>query len=151
MFGRCMILVLTGIWSQGGAFDVSAAEHGVAANHFHSGGETAKRERSSPEGLTAAHRPRPFGTMLRVTIRSTGHSVVVRIIDRGPFTRGRMDAFIQQWDADHDGTINRDELRKATGNRLDKLFDELFQAADKDHDGRLDNNELIGLTGQSFF
>ncbi len=35
-------------------------------------------------GLTAAHRTLPFGTLLRVTNRANGRSVVVRIADRGP-------------------------------------------------------------------
>jgi rare lipoprotein A len=39
--------------------------------------------------LTAAHRTLPFGTRLRVTNLSNGHSVTVRINDRGPFVRGR--------------------------------------------------------------
>ncbi len=30
-----------------------------------------------------------------------------------------VDAFIQRWDADHDHTISRDELRNATGDRLE--------------------------------
>ena len=40
--------------------------------------------------MTAAHRTLPFGTLVRVTNVATGASVVVRINDRGPFTRGRM-------------------------------------------------------------
>jgi rare lipoprotein A len=40
-------------------------------------------------GLTAAHRTLPFGTRVRVTNTANGRSVVVRISDRGPFTRGR--------------------------------------------------------------
>lgn len=40
--------------------------------------------------MTAAHRTLPFGTMVRVTHRKTGKSVVVRINDRGPFVRGRV-------------------------------------------------------------
>jgi rare lipoprotein A len=40
--------------------------------------------------MTAAHRTLPFGTMVRVTNPATGRSVVVRINDRGPFTKGRM-------------------------------------------------------------
>jgi rare lipoprotein A len=35
-------------------------------------------------GLTAAHRWLPFGTLLRVTNKTNGRSVVVRISDRGP-------------------------------------------------------------------
>ncbi|HEV2114540.1 MAG TPA: septal ring lytic transglycosylase RlpA family protein [Terriglobales bacterium] len=40
--------------------------------------------------LTAAHRTLPLGSIVRVTNVSTGHSVVVRITDRGPFIPGRI-------------------------------------------------------------
>jgi rare lipoprotein A len=40
--------------------------------------------------MTAAHRTLPFGTRVRVTELSGNTSVVVRINDRGPFTRGRI-------------------------------------------------------------
>ena len=40
--------------------------------------------------MTAAHRTLPFGTLVRVTYRRSGRSVVVRINDRGPFVRGRV-------------------------------------------------------------
>jgi hypothetical protein len=61
-----------------------------------------------------------------------------------------VDAFIQRWDADHDGTISRDELRKATDNRLrDELVDKLFQVGDKDGDGRIDKSELNSLARDS--
>lgn len=51
------------------------------------GSRTASGERLNTNGLTAAHRRHPFGTMLRVT--HAGQSVVVRVNDRGPFVRGR--------------------------------------------------------------
>ncbi len=54
------------------------------------GGHTANGEFASSGGMTAAHRTLPFGTMVRVTNRSTGRSIVVRINDRGPFVRGRV-------------------------------------------------------------
>jgi rare lipoprotein A len=38
----------------------------------------------------AAHRSLPFGTSVQVTAIDTGQSVVVRINDRGPFSRGRI-------------------------------------------------------------
>jgi rare lipoprotein A len=71
----------------------SASQHehhlsGVAS--VYSGGHTANGESASPGRLTAAHRSLPFGTMVRVTNRTTGRSVVVRINDRGPFVRGRV-------------------------------------------------------------
>jgi rare lipoprotein A (peptidoglycan hydrolase) len=40
-------------------------------------------------GMTAAHRTLPFGTRVRVTNLANGHTVIVRINDRGPFVRGR--------------------------------------------------------------
>ena len=54
------------------------------------GKRTASGERMNPGSLTAAHRSLPFGTKVRVTNRKNGRSVVVRINDRGPFTRGRV-------------------------------------------------------------
>lgn len=40
--------------------------------------------------LSAAHRTLPLGSTIRVTNLKTGHSVVVRITDRGPFVSGRI-------------------------------------------------------------
>lgn len=53
------------------------------------GRPTASGEVFNPRDLTAAHRTLPFGSMVRVTNRSNGRSVVVRINDRGPFVEGR--------------------------------------------------------------
>jgi rare lipoprotein A len=61
---------------------------GIAS--VYSGGRTANGETAAAGGLTAAHRSLPFGTMVKVTNRGTGRSVVVRINDRGPFVRGRV-------------------------------------------------------------
>lgn len=54
------------------------------------GNRTASGERFDPDELTAAHRSLPFGSLVRVTNVSNGDSVVVRINDRGPFSRGRV-------------------------------------------------------------
>jgi peptidoglycan lytic transglycosylase len=40
--------------------------------------------------LTAAHRTLPFNTMVRVTNKTNGREVDVRINDRGPFVDGRV-------------------------------------------------------------
>jgi rare lipoprotein A len=42
------------------------------------------------KALTAAHKTLPFGTTVKVTIRDSGRSIVVKINDRGPFVRGRI-------------------------------------------------------------
>jgi rare lipoprotein A len=68
----------------------SSAQSGIAAVYSHRGGKTASGEASRPDGLTAAHRTLPFGTTVRVTNQRNGRSVLVRINDRGPFTRGRV-------------------------------------------------------------
>lgn len=51
-----------------------------------SGTRTASGATFHPNGLTAAHRSLPFGTVLRVCYR---RCAVVRVTDRGPFIRGR--------------------------------------------------------------
>ncbi len=56
---------------------------------FH-GKLTASGERFDSNDLTAAHKTLPFGTMLKVTNRDNGKSVVVRVNDRGPFVPGRI-------------------------------------------------------------
>lgn len=60
------------------------------ASYYKSGYRTANGERFKPQGLTAAHRTLPFGTRLLVTNLATGQSVVVRVNDRGPFTKRRV-------------------------------------------------------------
>jgi rare lipoprotein A len=54
------------------------------------GRPTASGERYDMRQLVAAHPTLPFGTRVRVTRVETGQSVVVRIIDRGPFVKGRI-------------------------------------------------------------
>ena len=53
-------------------------------------GRTASGERYDQQELTAAHRTLPLGTRVLVTNLANGHSVRVRINDRGPFKRGRV-------------------------------------------------------------
>src|ERR1700736_388370 len=64
------------------------AENGMAS--FYGGGRTASGEVTGPTGLTAAHRTLPFGTRVLVTNVRNGKAVIVRIVDRGPFNRGRI-------------------------------------------------------------
>lgn len=62
-------------------FAASAAEltqSGIASVYGRSG------------AMTAAHRTLPIGSRVRVTNHRTGRSVTVRIVDRGPFVRGRV-------------------------------------------------------------
>lgn len=54
------------------------------------GRTTANGERYEMHDLTAAHETLPFNTRVRVTNLSNNLSVVVRINDRGPFTKRRI-------------------------------------------------------------
>jgi rare lipoprotein A len=64
----------------------------VHASYYHNkfnGKRTASGKKFNNNGYTAAHRKLPFGTILRITNEDSGKSVVVEVIDRGPFSRGR--------------------------------------------------------------
>lgn len=70
----------------------SDSEKGKAsyyAKKFH-GNKTTSGEKFSIYKLTAAHRTLKFGTMVKVTNTDNGKSVVVRINDRGPFTKSKL-------------------------------------------------------------
>jgi len=65
-------------------------QSGIASVYNEKGTRSASGEIINPKNLTAAHRSLRFGTKVRVVNHKNGRSVVVRIIDRGPFIRGRV-------------------------------------------------------------
>jgi rare lipoprotein A len=72
---------------------VSAVQHGKASwygTHCNGGTRTASGERLSNGAATAAHKTLPMGTNVRVTNLANGKSEVVRINDRGPYSKGRV-------------------------------------------------------------
>jgi rare lipoprotein A len=60
------------------------------ASWYKMGTVTANGEAYNPDGLTAAHRTLPFGTIVQVKNLSNGRTVRLRINDRGPFVGGRI-------------------------------------------------------------
>src|SRR5271166_957266 len=58
----------------------SAGEQGIASFY----------ENPRFGGLIAAHRSLPFGTQVKVFNLDNGRSAIVKIVDRGPFIRGRI-------------------------------------------------------------
>ena len=56
------------------------------SNSLH-GGNTASGERFDIKKLTAAHMKYPLGSEVKVTNLSTGKSVIVKINDRGPYSK----------------------------------------------------------------
>lgn len=55
-----------------------------------SGNQTANGERFRPRWVTAAHKTLPLPTYVEVTALDTGRTILVRVNDRGPFSRGRI-------------------------------------------------------------
>lgn len=95
---RAVFIVLAGLlvfvavlaWSTGlvVASETCIASHYGVGDGF-GGKRTASGETMNPGAMTAAHRSRPFGSVVRVTNLNNGRSVTVRINDRGPFVSGR--------------------------------------------------------------
>lgn len=73
-----------------GAPSRSGSNYSGKASWYDEPQPTASGERFDKNALTAAHRTLPFGTRVRVTNTRNGKSVVVRINDRGPYSRGRI-------------------------------------------------------------
>ena len=78
---------LLGIMSQ-----PAPAEDGrsFAAIYSQKDGTTSSGESYSSGKLTAAHRSLPFGTVVRVTNLKNRRTVIVRINDRGPYSKSRI-------------------------------------------------------------
>ena len=92
LLGVCALLsLLTGCASHD--VDPRGYDKTGTASYYgarHHGKRTASGEPFNQNALTAAHPRLPFGTRLLVTNLSNKKSVVVRVNDRGPYTRGRI-------------------------------------------------------------
>jgi len=73
-------------------FDAGIRDRGTASWYgepFH-GRQAADGTIYDMEGLTAAHRTMPLGSMVRVINLANGKYIYVRITDRGPYVNGRI-------------------------------------------------------------
>jgi rare lipoprotein A len=68
----------------------SALQQTGRASWYSLDSPTANGEKMDDAALTAAHNSLPFGTKVLIENVANGHSVVVRINDRGPFVAGRI-------------------------------------------------------------
>lgn len=68
------------------AFEGTASWYG---GKFH-GRKTASGETFNKNAMTCAHKTLKFGTMLKVTNKKNGKSVIVKVNDRGPYVKGRI-------------------------------------------------------------
>ena len=67
----------------------TASWYGYETSRGKYGRMTANGEAFDPEGLTAAHKYLPLPTHVKVTNLENGHSVILRVNDRGPFPSDR--------------------------------------------------------------
>lgn len=81
------------------------------------GTRTASGERLHHDSMTCAHRTYPFGTLLKVTNPSNKQEVIVKVTDRGPFTRGRI--IDLSWGAAKELGILADGVAMVTVERVD--------------------------------
>lgn len=81
------------------------------------GTRTASGERLHHDSMTCAHRTYPFGTLLKVTNPSNKQEVIVKVTDRGPFTRGRI--IDLSWGAAKELGILADGVAMVTVERID--------------------------------
>lgn len=81
------------------------------------GTRTANGERLHHDSMTCAHRTYPFGTLLKVTNPSNKQEVIVKVTDRGPFTRGRI--IDLSWGAAKELGILADGVAMVTVERID--------------------------------
>jgi len=68
-----------------------SVQHGIASYYWKPQRIACSRTRRyNPNLMVAAHKTLKCGTMVRVTNKRNGLSVVVKIDDRGPYIRGRI-------------------------------------------------------------
>ena len=84
------LLLLVGVSAAATATEKFQDQLGIASIYSSNGEKTASGEISDSKSMTAAHRSLPFGTMVQVTNDLNGRTVIVRIVDRGPFVSGRV-------------------------------------------------------------
>lgn len=70
----------------------SREQHGIASWYGKNlnGRKTASGEKLDLNDLTIAHRFLPFNSVVRITNKQNGKSVLARVNDRGPFVKNRI-------------------------------------------------------------
>lgn len=126
----------------------SLTETGIASWYgpdFH-GKRTANGEIYNQNELTAAHRTLPMPSLVRVTNLQNGRSIVVRVNDRGPFSKGRI-IDVSKRSAELLGFIGHGTARV----RVEVLEEESRKMAEAARRGvnvsRITNEELERMSG----
>jgi len=80
-----LLVSLNGLQAQDEEFGLAS----YYSDEFH-GRKTAYGDTYHKDKLTTAHKKHPYGTILKVTRLDNNKSVTVKVIDKGPFIRGRV-------------------------------------------------------------
>lgn len=89
---KCLTLLLL-IWTAGLSAQLVGDKQSGLASYYsteYNGAETAYGVTYNKDELVAAHKAYPFNSTVRVRNEENGKTVTVRIIDKGPFIRGRI-------------------------------------------------------------
>lgn len=92
MLSVVLTLLFSFVYIQKPCLSAQTVQKGKASYYSKraTGSRAASGARIHHDSLTCAHKRYPFGTILRVTNLSNNKSVDVKVIDRGPFGRGRI-------------------------------------------------------------
>jgi hypothetical protein len=120
-------------------------------------------------GCTTFNKARENGMSLRLRIGIVVLALLAPAFIAAPMQAAGITAegLIRQWDADHDGTLSLDEVKKAAGARFDALDRDRrgtldrkelgatmspreFREADADKDGTLDKSEYLTVVEKLF-
>jgi len=87
-----LAMLLMAAWATIFPLHLQAQERGKASYYAHkfNGLRTSSGVRFNQDSLYCAHKRYPFGTLLKVKNPRNGKSVVVKVVDRGPHSRGRI-------------------------------------------------------------
>ncbi len=74
------------------AVSLLAQEYGIASYYSdrYQGRRTAYGDTYDKNKMTCSHKIHPYGTLLKVTRMDNNKSVVCKVIDKGPYTKGRI-------------------------------------------------------------
>ncbi len=86
----CLVFTQVKAQQSGPSNDPVNTEKTVLATYYHrkfEGRRTSSGVKYRAKQLTAAHRTLPMGTLITVTNPDNGKSVIVKVNDRGPFSK----------------------------------------------------------------
>ncbi|TCD07001.1 septal ring lytic transglycosylase RlpA family protein [Pedobacter frigidisoli] len=86
----CFLFLQSNAQNSDSSNEPDSIKKSVLATYYHrkfEGRRTTSGAKYRAKKLTAAHRTLPFGTMITVTNPDNGKSVIVKVNDRGPFSK----------------------------------------------------------------